>query len=326
MDRSIYIASRGSALALVQANMILSQCRESFPSQKFELKIIKTTGDKLQTASPTSLPQENTKGLFTKELEVALLSGDADLAVHSLKDLPTELPAGLILGAASPRADVRDVLIYRDVENSVLPGSKARTTLHDLPEGATIATSSTRRQAQLRALRPDFKTVPIRGNVGTRLQKLATQRELDAIVLAAAGLQRLGFRIEDNGHLSGEGVPASLLAIFLSTDEMLPCVGQAALGIEIRENDPQIALICERLNDPATNACVTAERAFLHAMGGGCLSPVAALALVKGDHLHMRAVSYRNENVVRTEGIRSLHEARELGRDLALRLEPVHLR
>src|SRR4026208_1463201 len=170
----ISIATRGSASALAQARTIMGQCQKACPELSFELKVIKTTGDKLQTASLASanLP----KGLFTKELETALLNGEASLAVHSLKDLPTELPAGLALGAVSEREDARDVLIARNP-----------TRLMDLPQGATVATSSTRREAFLRERRPDLNIVPIRGNVPTRLKRLAEKPELDALVLAAAG-------------------------------------------------------------------------------------------------------------------------------------------
>jgi hydroxymethylbilane synthase len=165
-----YIATRGSALALAQANLVLTECRAHFPDQQFELKIIKTTGDKLQTLNLTNPDQQVTKGLFTKELEVALLEREALFAVHSLKDLPTELPDGLRLAGVSEREDARDVLIYR---KTALP---PRSRISHFASGATIATSSTRRQAQVLALRPDLKTVPIRGNVGTRLQKLLRTR------------------------------------------------------------------------------------------------------------------------------------------------------
>jgi hydroxymethylbilane synthase len=281
----IRIVTRGSALALAQANMVLAQCRAALPGQTFEIQIIKTTGDKLQTASlaAASLP----KGLFTKELEAALLIGEGDLAVHSLKDLPTELPAGLKLGAVSTRADVRDVLIVR---------SDARTgdgsPINSLPKNATVATSSTRRRAQLLDRRPDLRVVEIRGNVGTRLRKLAGQTELDAIVLAAAGLERLHISSSSGGELRGDDVPPGLLALPLSVEEMLPCVGQAALGIEIRENDPRLERICAALNDATTHACVAAERAFLSGMGGGCQLAVGAFAEIQGEMLKLRAVSY----------------------------------
>jgi hydroxymethylbilane synthase len=316
----IQIASRGSALALVQANMVQRQCRESFPNIEFDLKIIKTTGDKLQTATLKQGSQESTKGLFTRELEVALLDRHADLAVHSLKDLPTELPPGLILGAVSQRADVRDVLIYRDQSQSHLRGLAAGSGLRDFPRAATIGTTSTRRQAQLLAIRSDLQMAALRGNVGTRLQKLAAQPELDGIVLAAAGLERLGFSIESSGRLVGKGTPAGLFAMFLSTDEMVPCVGQAALGIEIREKDPEIAAIVAKLNDPVTFACVTAERAFLHAMGGGCLSPVGALARADQAVLRMRAVSFNGRTAATAEADGPMSAPEQLGHELARRL------
>ena len=241
----IRIATRGSALALAQANMVLAQCRAAFPGESFELNIIKTTGDKLQTASLASgnLP----KGLFTKEIEEALLDGSGDLAVHSLKDLPTELPAGLKLGAVSTRADVRDVLVRR----AGMEIANGQSPIAVLPRGATVATSSTRRRAQLLHARPDLKIVEIRGNVGTRLRKLAEQTELDAIVLAAAGLERLHFSTAGSTQLSGPDVPTGLIATPIPVEEMLPCVGQAALGIEIRENDPRLEQIVAALNDPA---------------------------------------------------------------------------
>ncbi len=339
-EKPITIATRGSALALAQANLVLDQCRAAFPKLDFELKIIKTTGDKLQTAS---LAQEGTslpKGLFTKELEVALLRHHADLAVHSLKDLPTDLPAGLKLSAVGKRADVRDVLIYRDAsyleqakrdsQNSKLadwsPGQDARRgfnpaiRLADLPVGATVATSSTRRRAQLLTHNPGLKVTDIRGNVVTRLQKLMDKPELDATVLALAGLTRLNFRVTTEGNLSGDAVPEGLLATILDTDVMLPCVGQGAIGIETREEDERIAAICERLNHHNTQQCVTAERAFLAAMGGGCQSPVGAYAEVAGDQLRMRAVSFADGSLRRAEGKRALKEATELGRLLAAEL------
>jgi hydroxymethylbilane synthase len=273
----IRIATRGSALALAQANMIATQCRAAFPQLGFELKIIKTTGDKLQKASMAktddpSLP----KGLFTKELEVALIEREVDLAVHSLKDLPTDLPTGLILAATPKRADVRDVLIYRDKgagDKSTLPGLAPHTQLKDFPAGATIATSSTRRKAQLQLVRPDLNIVEIRGNVTTRMQKVADRGELDGTVLALAGISRLNFTISSDGKLHGDAVPDGLLATVLDVDLMLPCVGQAAIGIEIRANDERILKICNRLNHHDTFQAVTAERAFLNGMGGGCQSP-----------------------------------------------------
>ena len=308
---TIYLATRGSALALTQTNMMLAQCRAAFPELRFEIKIIKTTGDKLQVASlvDAKLP----KGLFTKELETALLNKDAQIAVHSLKDLPTELPKGLKLGAVSQRADPRDVLIYRGASSD----SKTQLTIAQLPQGATIATSSTRRSAQLLERRPDLRIVPIRGNVGTRLNKLATQTELHATVLAAAGMNRLGFQVAADGTLRGEGVPDGLCVASIDPSEMLPCVGQAAIGIEIRDDDPLAQQICDRLNDSVTMQCVRAEREFLRAMGGGCQIPVAGYAEAKGNELHMRAVSFLATPPRRAEGRGPLTEPEALGKRLA---------
>jgi hydroxymethylbilane synthase len=332
-ERPIIIATRGSALALAQANLIAGQCRKIFPRLRFELKIIKTTGDKLQKSSLVEggLP----KGLFTKELEVALLKNKADLAVHSLKDLPTEIPAGLILAATPKRADVRDVLVYRDADffanlatqksddwipgQSLLKGFKPHATLKDFPKGTIIATSSTRRKMSLLAARPDLKTVEIRGNVPTRLQKVAERGGLDATILALAGLTRLNFEIKPEGKLAGDAVPDGLLATILDLDVMLPCVGQGAIGVEIRTDDERIAKICERLNHFNTFQCVTAERAFLAAMGGGCQSPVAAYAEVAGDKIFMRVVSFHNGTGRRSEAKRSLTEATALGEELGAR-------
>lgn len=318
---SVIIATRGSALALAQAHLVFEQCRAAFPRLRFEIKIIKTTGDKLQTVSLASanLP----KGLFTKELEVALLRGQADLAVHSLKDLPTDLPAGLKLGAVSKRADVRDVLIYRDA-SVVAPefsGFQPHLLIGKLPQEATIATSSERRRAQLLERRPDLKIIPIRGNVPTRLQKLAEQPGFDAIILAAAGLERLDFQINPDGRLTGDAVPEGLLAMPLEPEEMLPCVGQAALGIEVRADDGRIASICERLNHYSTQQCVIAERAFLKEMGGGCQIPVAAYAQALDKELRIRGVTFLAEKIRRGEARRPITEAEELGRDLARQLK-----
>src|SRR5471030_2161311 len=332
-EKPIIIATRGSALALAQANLIAEQCRTIFPRLRFELKIIKTTGDKLQTASLSKVGDTLPKGLFTKELEVALVKGRADLAIHSLKDLPTDLPAGLVLASTPKRADVRDVLIYRDAEfftnlatqksddwipgQSSLKGFKPHMTLRVFPAGTIIATSSTRRKMALLAARPDLKIVEIRGNVPTRLQKISERDELDATVLALAGLTRLNFEIKPEGKLTGDAVPDGLLATVLDLDVMLPCVGQGAIGVEIRADDERISKICERLNHFNTFHCVTAERAFLAAMGGGCQSPVAAYAEIIGDKISMRAVSYRDEQVKRGEAKRPIAEAALLGEQIA---------
>lgn len=331
-DRKVTrIATRGSALALAQAEGILAQCRAAFPDQRFELVVLKTTGDKMQAASLASgdLP----KGLFTKELEVALLEGQADLAVHSLKDLPTELPAGLKLGAVTERADVRDVLVYRHIEHlSQAPGGapvslgrrgfKPELSLAALPHRAVVGTSSTRRSAQLREARPDLRIVPLRGNVGTRLRKLHEQSEMDAIVLASAGLERLRFSCPAGGMMTGQDVPPGLAFTRLPVGEMLPCVGQAAIGLEIRDGDEAMEVLCGRLNHGPTMHCVTAERSFLSALGGGCHLAVAALARVQtsaagAEELAMQAVSYLGADVRRAAGRAPAAAARELGVRLA---------
>jgi hydroxymethylbilane synthase len=340
----IIIATRGSALAMAQTNLVLARCRLVFPDMDFQIKAIKTTGDKLHAASLAQPDASLPKGLFTKELEVALLNGKADLAVHSLKDLPTDLPPGLALSAVCQRADVRDVLICRDpafwreqpkqgaanhaAKNPPGPvkrGFNPTLSIMDLPPGATIATSSTRRQAQLLALRPDLKMAPIRGNISTRLRKLAEQAEIDAMLLAAAGLARLHFEIAPDGRLR---TPPELesnngfLATRLEPDEMLPCVGQGAIGVETRANDRRIAPLCQVLDDYLTHQCVIAERAFLRAMGGGCQSPVAAYAQIEEDRIHLRAVSFRDGPARRAEGRGEISQAAALGEQVAQELMP----
>jgi hydroxymethylbilane synthase len=356
-NRSVVIATRGSALALAQAHQIKASCEAAFPGVVFELKVMKTTGDRLQTASLAQLT--DSKGLFTKELEVALLEGQADLAVHSLKDLPTELPAGLQLLAVSARADVRDVLVYRGArrwsgelhepvitpdtsripdsrelvppvhemaarpgERGMGPGRRFEASLRveDLPASALVATSSTRRRSQLLAIRPDLKVVEIRGNVVTRLRKLMEQGELDATILAAAGLDRLRIRILPGGELVGEGVPDGFMASVLSVETMLPCVGQGALGIEARADDARALEICAKLDHGETHCCVLAERSFLRAMGGGCQSPVGALGRLEDGQLRLRAVSFQGGRMIAGELTGRSEAAEELGRELAARL------
>jgi hydroxymethylbilane synthase len=338
-EKPIIICTRGSALALAQSNLIAAQCQAAFPQLRFELKIIKTTGDKLQKASLAKIEGGLPKGLFTKELEVALLQGQADLAVHSLKDLPTDLPAGLVLAATPEREDVRDVLIYRSAEafenqrpdtkqskdrspgQSALRGFKPHLKLKEFPQGATIATSSTRRKMSLLAVRPDFNIVEIRGNVATRMQKVAERGEWDATILALAGMTRLKFKINADGTIHGDPVPDGLLASVLDLDEMLPCVGQGAIGMETRADDERVAKICARLNHLPTFQAVTAERAFLRGMGGGCQSPVGAHAEVSGDNISLQAISFRDEQVKRGQAKRPVAEAALLGVQIAKELK-----
>jgi len=312
-EPSIIIATRGSALALAQARLIFDHCRSTFPRLAFEIKIIKTTGDKKQAASLAQAGKSLPKGLFTKELEVALVKQKADLAVHSLKDLPTELPAGLTLGAVCKREDVRDVLIYKTDAgfNGPIP---------ELAEGAVVATSSPRRQAQLLVARPDLQVREIRGNLPTRLEKLAADDAMAGTVLAAAGLNRLDFVIAPDGSLEGDAVPGGIRAVALDTDLMLPCVGQGAIGIEIRADDGRIEKICERLNHFDTHNAVAAERAFLSAMGGGCSSPVGAHATVDAATLRLRAGSFLGDTVQHTEHSGDVHSPEALGAAVAAEL------
>lgn len=248
MHNSLVIGTRGSQLALWQAQFIKNRLERHFPSLEVSLKIIKTTGDTIQNRSLVGLG----KGVFTKEIENALLSGDIDLAVHSLKDLPTELPEGLCIAAIPTREDPRDVLIT-DPE---LP-------LEDLPEGAKIGTTSPRRKAQLLYIRPDLRVVDVRGNVDTRLRKLH-ETDLDGIILAAAGIKRL--------------LKPDIITQFFDTKQMVPAVGQGALAIEVRAADDRVEKLLMPLNDAAAAAEITAERAVLESLGGGCQVPIGAHA------------------------------------------------
>jgi hydroxymethylbilane synthase len=246
---TVLIGTRGSALALAQSRYIRKVLAKSSPRLRFELKIIRTTGDKLTEAS---LKRIAGKGVFTKEIEVALLAGRVDLAVHSLKDLPTLLPAGLCLGAIPRRENPQDVYIGRDGR-----------PLSRLPAGAVVGTSSPRRRAQLLARYPRLRTADIRGNLGTRLEKLAApDSPFDGIVLARAGLRRLGLR------------PPFVQAI--PADVMVSAPGQGAIAVEIREGDARTAALVARIHDARSGAEVTAERALLALLGGGCALPIAA--------------------------------------------------
>ncbi|HTI70715.1 MAG TPA: hydroxymethylbilane synthase [Candidatus Limnocylindria bacterium] len=347
-SKSFVLCTRGSALALAQANQVLGYCRTTFPQYSFEIQIFKTTGDKLQTASMSATDPALPKGLFTKELEVALLEKTGDIAVHSLKDLPTELPDGLVVGSVLPRADVRDVLVYRAVEavkaeknplaewrpgQRPVLGLKGGIRLDDLPKDAIVATSSTRRAAQVQLVRPDIRIVPIRGNVGTRLKKMREENAFDATLLAAAGLVRLNLDIGPKGDLridprlpadvraKTDAPPAGLLASLLEPQEMLPAVGQGAVALEVRQGDERVAEICAALNHYNTFQAVTAERSFLRAMGGGCQSPVAGYARVVGHRVHLSAAAFENGKARRAEWALPVREAEQLGREVAARLK-----
>lgn len=254
MNGPLRIGTRGSALALWQANHVRDELARRHGVEA-ELIRIHTSGDKLQTASVAQIGAEGSaKGIFIKELEDALLSGAVDIAVHSMKDVPTETPAGLVFAAITRREDPRDCLI-----------SRANKSLKGLPPGARIGTSSVRRQAQLRHVRPDLLVAELRGNVDTRLKKLAAG-EFDAIVLATAGVNRLG--------------QSDKVTQIFKQDVMLPAVGQGALGIETREDDKDAVALAASLNDPETRGCVTAERALLRELEGGCQVPVGAWARI----------------------------------------------
>jgi hydroxymethylbilane synthase len=342
-DSTVVIATRGSPLALAQARGVLADLEAAFPDRVFRLEIVRTTGDRLQLGPATPGDPAPEKGLFTKELEAALLGGAAHVAVHSLKDLPTELPEGLVIGAVPPRADVRDVLLYRDGARVAAardagaewrPGAKVRTgfpagtTPEDLPEGAVVATGSPRRAAILRSIRADLTIVPIRGNVGTRLARLMDDDAVDATLLAAAGLVRLGLDIGPRGELRIDprlpaairaGIappPAGILATLLEPEEMLPAVGQGALALEIRADDADTAALVSVLEHGNTRRAITAERAFLRATGGGCASAVAAYGRVLGHRVHLRGILFRDGMARAVEGAAPVRDAEALGGEL----------
>jgi hydroxymethylbilane synthase len=279
----LVIASRGSQLALWQARWVERQLTAA--GHVCRIEIIKTTGDKI---TDVPLAQVGTKGLFTKEIEEALLDGRADLAVHSLKDLPTALPAGLVLAAVPEREDPRDAVVGRP--------------LADLPAGARVGTSSLRRAAQLRRLRPDLTVESVRGNLDTRLRKLDEGR-YDAILLAAAGLQRLGW--------------GGRIAEILPPEVMCPAVGQGALALETRVSGPGFDA-CAALDQAATHAAVVAERGLLAALGGGCQVPIGAHATVVGARLRLQAIvaSPDGAELVRGASDGPVTEAEIIGRSL----------
>jgi hydroxymethylbilane synthase len=283
----IRIGTRGSPLALAQAHQVKSRLAAAHgPGEDaYELVVIETTGDAIVDRP---LAEEGGKGLFTKEIEEALIAGEIDLAVHSMKDMPTVLPRGLAIGATLEREDPRDAFI-----------SVRYPALADLPPGATVGTSSLRRQAQLLRRRPDLKVVAFRGNVETRLRKL-DEGLADATLLACAGLNRLGLARHINAPMD--------------TDVMLPAVAQGAIGIEIRCDDTDTARLVEPLNDAATALCVAAERAFLAKLDGSCRTPIAGLAELRGGMLRFRG------EILTPDGTQSHATARTGAPQTALRL------
>ena len=260
MSRKIVVGSRGSKLALIQAESVAAKIRETNPSIEVSISQIVTKGDRDRHVQ---LDQMAGIGVFVKELEEALLDGRIDLAVHSLKDMPAEIPQGLCLAAVTERADPRDVLVSR--------GER----LAELASGAKIGTGSLRRAVQLNACRPDLEACGIRGNVDTRLRKVANG-EFDGVILAAAALKRLGW--EDR------------VSEYLPTEHFLPAVGQGALAIETRLDDSEVAKIVVPLNHLPTWQSITAERAFLSTLGGGCRAPIAALGTVNGTVLRLEGM------------------------------------
>jgi len=292
MSKKIVIGTRGSQLALTQTETIAVQIRKAYPDIEVIISRIVTEGDQNWHVQLSNVQDI---GIFVKELEEALLQSKIDLAVHSLKDVPTIMPPGLCIGAVSQRHDPRDVLISK--------GQK----LAQLPAGAKIGTGSMRRAIQVKACRPDLEVLGIRGNVDTRLRKVS-DGEFDGVISAAAALKRLGW--EDK------------VTEYLSVEQFLPSVGQGALAIETRVDDQKVAKILGKLNDLPTFYSITAERAFLFALGGGCRAPIAALATVDGKTLYIDGLV---SNVAGTEILRDsengkIEEAKEIGQRLAQKL------
>jgi hydroxymethylbilane synthase len=286
----VRIGTRGSHLALAQTRWVEAQLQALHPGLATELVIIKTTGDKLKDVP---LAQIGGKGLFIKEIEEALLAGEVDLAVHSLKDMPAEMPPGCTLGAVPEREDCRDAFI-----------SHHYASLEEIPAGGRVGTGSLRRKVQILHRRPDLKVVHLRGNVDTRLRKLETEG-LDAIILAAAGLKRLGL-----GH-----IPRG----YLSESEMLPAIGQGALGLEVRGSDRTVLELLQPLNHVPTQVAVTAERAFLARLEGGCQVPVAALGRLESGALSLEALisDVEGRQVLQDRLAGRPEEAESIGRRLA---------
>lgn len=290
--RILRIGTRGSPLALAQAHEVRGRLMQAhrLPEEAFEIRIYKTTGDMILDRP---LAEVGGKGLFTKEIEEALIAREIDLAVHSMKDMQTLLPEGLGIGAVLEREDVRDAFI-----------SLAHRSLADLPQGAVVGTSSLRRQAQVKRLRPDLEVVGFRGNVQTRLKKLA-DGVADATMLACAGLKRLGM--------------ADRITAPIETHDMLPAVAQGAIAVEIRNDDAETAHVIAPLNHEPTAICVTAERAYLTRLEGSCRTPIAGLAELDGDTLSFRGMTFSPDGSECFEIARSgkASDAARLGDDAA---------
>jgi hydroxymethylbilane synthase len=293
LEGKFTIGSRGSRLALWQTGFTKNALEERFPEAAFDIRIIKTKGD---AVLDTALSKIGDKGLFTKEIETALLNKEIDLAVHSLKDLPTAQPAGLKIGAVSVRETPNDVFI-----------SKNFSSLDELPAGARVATGSLRRKSQLLAYRPDLEIVEIRGNVPTRIEKFLAS-DLDGMILAFAGVHRL----ELDSHIKQ----------IIPIETLLPAVGQGVMAVEIRAADTRVAAMLGTLNDAATESCILAERAFLRALEGGCQVPIGAFAVLENNEIFLRGfVGNLDGGRVIRESIRGAREtADELGIALAAKV------
>ncbi|MCI5764245.1 hydroxymethylbilane synthase [Actinobacillus porcinus] len=293
MQNVLKIATRQSPLALWQANFVKARLQALYPELRIELVTLVTKGDVILD---TPLAKIGGKGLFVKELETALLNGEADIAVHSMKDVPMQFPAGLGLSVICKREDPRDAFV-----------SNKFSCLDELPSGATVGTSSLRRQCQLKALRPDLMIQSLRGNVGTRLSKL-DNGDYDAIILASAGLIRLGL--------------PERIASFIETDVSLPAAGQGAVGIECRLNDTRVQQLLAPLADTETTACVLAERAMNHRLQGGCQVPIGGFAELNGDKLFLRALvgALDGSQIIRAEGESAVENAEVLGVQIAEQL------
>ena len=287
---NIKIGTRGSKLAMTQANFVAGCLKQIAPEMSTEICVIKTTGDIMQDVSLLNI---GGKGVFVKEIEDALASGAIDLAVHSMKDVPTENPEGLKFAAILPREDARDILV-----------SRGNRKIEFMPKGAKIGTGSMRRASQILAIMPDITIVPLRGNLDTRLKKIETEN-LAGVILAAAGMKRMGF--------------AEKISQYLPIETMLPAVGQGALGLEIRDNDEPLKNILAKLNHEPTQKEVTAERAYLRALGGGCRLPIAAFAKIDGGQLSLEGLvaAPQGSNIIRDKVKGDPSEAEELGGKLA---------
>ncbi len=269
----LLLGTRGSALARTQSEWVANALRAALPELTIELRIITTTGDRVLDVALSAVGD---KGLFVKELEQALLAGEVDLCVHSAKDMPTETPSGLLLAAFPTREDPRDALVVRQKDLG--------SDLANLPRGARVGTSSLRRASQLRYYRPDLQLADVRGNVDTRLRKLA-EGQYDALILAAAGLRRLGLWDGTPGATIGEAV------VFpLDPQVMLPAVSQGILAIETRVDDTATRALVAAIDDPVARAAALAERALLRQLEGGCQVPVAAHATLTPAGLHLRGM------------------------------------